>query len=233
MAQVTKAMQTQSDPSGRDVASDWDSNPSSPITHTPHRPSTVRHPRGEWVGQLREINPHLTPRTIMGAVRIELDSDILQVTVNATGFHRRAPLLVSLHAGRSCPEATADLNADGMIDAVESMAHGAGGILLPLTPQLQADGHPLTIQNSLFSDERGRLLYHQLGHIEQILSTLRSLPPRIARTRLAPDEFLLGRRVVIISGVLPDAPVPRRAASIAALPAHVTVPVACAALTSH
>lgn len=116
----------------------------------------------------------------------------------------------------SCPDAAADANDDGYIDLLET-EQAAGTTLVPLhgnlgSLDLHGEDYPTAEQD-------GAILYLDTAGIEDLNGEMLGK----FDTRLQLD-----RRVVFLHGVPEDTELPDSVQSLEGVPAHATLPIACA-----
>lgn len=142
---------------------------------------------------------------------VDEDDDEFMVAADAAGLTPYQPHAQHVHEAPECPTMTHDANGDGWLDALEAM-DTAGSILVALDSDLSAvaaDSFPT-------SSATGRISYEAHVPLTTILAAIDTEP-------FAPDT-----RTYMIHGVHPDTDLPATVQTIDSLPAHRTVPVACA-----
>lgn len=118
----------------------------------------------------------------------------------------------------SCPGEDADINGDGFADLIETRK-AAGVTMIPFS----SDPASLSIQTDTYpaADGSGRLSYRQSVDPASLSAAVEAQ----FGTPLA-----LSRRAVFIHGVPEGTDLPETVQSLEGVPAHVTLPVACAEL---
>lgn len=161
-----------------------------------------------------------------GEAEFRIADGRFEATVDGAGLAREMLHPQHVHAAASCPPPSADENGDGFIDVVEGLPF-YGAILIPLDGDLssQSAGNPDGFPTAGASGEVG---YSQSTDLQTMLSDLRAEDPK-------PDdpvvklsgELSLPGRTVVLHGVPEGTDLPESVKSIAGLPAHLTLPVAC------
>jgi hypothetical protein len=127
-----------------------------------------------YLAHLSAVNPTIsttanssTPSVPSGAAQFTLNGDMLTVNVAMTGLDPQTthPQFVAL--GNQCPTASADINQDGVIDAVEALPT-TGLLVLPLNSDL------VDVNNASFpsSDSSGNYTYSQSAPYTQLVAVL-------------------------------------------------------------
>jgi len=176
-----------------------------------------------FLGTFDEVNPELGAPPV-GMVSIRRKGDSLEFNLRGTGFDREMHL-VHIHGFAEadpreavCPTMAADTNADGFVDLVETRPI-AGVTMVPFNDdpaglKLQAETYPKP-------SEAGKVAYRKNVSLKALESAME-------------EQFgtspALDRRVVFIHGVPEDTDLPASVESLEGVPAHVTIPVACAEL---
>lgn len=150
---------------------------------------------------------------VTGSVEIivDEDDDEFMVAVDAAGLTPYQSHPQHIHAAPDCPTMAHDANDDRWLDALEAM-ETAGPILVALDSDLTA----VAAGSFPTSSATGRVSYEADVPLSEILAAMDGEP-------LAPDT-----RVYMIHGVHPDTELPATVRTIHSLPAHRTLPVACA-----
>jgi hypothetical protein len=118
-----------------------------------------------------------------------------------------------------CPDATADVNNDRIIDLVETEA--VSGVTLvpfndnPVNLEIKTDTYPV-------ADAQGQVSYRNTFSLNALQSAMRET--------YGIADPLLENRVVYIHGIAQDVALPNTVQSLPEVPAHVTLPVACGAI---
>jgi len=174
-------------------------------------------------GELQPVNP-VGGTPVSGSVSIVSENGTLTLTLEADGLSPGMHL-AHVHgyaepdpAQSSCPGEDADSNGDGFIDLVETR-EAAGVTMIPFS----ADPASLVVQTDTYpaADGSGQLRYRQSVD----LSSLSAAVGSEFDTPLA-----IARRVVFVHGLPEGTNLPDSAQSLEGVPAHVTLPVACAEL---
>ncbi len=175
-------------------------------------------------GVIKPVNPSLSGQSPSGSVTltprdgeviIELSAEGLSPGMHLAHLHGFAE--ASPEAAR-CPDAQADANGDGVVDLMETRPT-SGVTLVPFTDQpaslkIKTDAYPEAGQD-------GRLTYRQTVDLKALDSAMQDA----LQTPAA-----LEHRVVYIHGVPEGTKLPGSVQSLDGVPAHVTLPIACAEL---
>lgn len=174
-------------------------------------------------GELQPLNP-IGGTPVSGLASIVSENGTLTLRVEAEGL---SPGMHLAHVHgfaepdpgqSSCPGDDADTNGDGIVDLIETR-EAAGVTMIPFS----SDPASLSIQTDTYpaADGSGRLSYRQ------------SVDPASLSAALDAQfgtPLALSRRVVFVHGVPEGTDLPETARSLEGVPAHVTLPVACAEL---
>lgn len=178
--------------------------------------------QGTFRATLSPLNTTIAGNT-GGTVDFVIDGDSFKATAMVNG----APMALHaqhIHTGSSCPTMDADTNGDGFVDVTEGVPT-YGPILVPLDGDLssqEAGGSDFPSGKSY--------TYEQETSYAAMLGDLKLPDPNTedAVAKLGATELLaLEGRHVVIHGVMESDDVPDSVASIADLPNHVTLPIAC------
>jgi hypothetical protein len=156
-----------------------------------------------------------------GEARFTIHGDELTITIQAHGVPSGIMHMQHIHGftngnAASCPAASADVNHDGYVDLHETEA-ASGTTMVPLS------GDPVSME--IATDTYPKASATGVYHYKETVS-LKAL--EAAFTKHFPGQKLdLNHRVVYIHGVLPDTKLPSSVASLGAVPAQVTLPIAC------
>ncbi len=162
---------------------------------------------------------------VSGTATLTIDGDNVKAEVNMAngsgGTHHQ-----HIHTGSACPTATADTNADGVIDGVEAAAT-TGQILIPLDSEIAAQA----LGNNFPSG--ASYSYTESASYSLMLADLRlpDLNPNDSTTKLGSgDELLAEGKVVEIHGVPAGTSLPATAAGMDGMSAAESLPIACGVL---
>lgn len=151
--------------------------------------------------------------TAGGKAVIKVKGDDITVKVDVHGVTPSTLHPQHIHAGPSCPDASADVNGDGFVDVIEGIPD-YGPILISLDSDLNNFDSSLDFP---VADAHGKYSYSEeasKSHLEAELM----------------EALKLGDRHVVIHGINPDSPLPDSVQSLPGLPAQATLPVACGEL---
>ena len=173
-------------------------------------------------GEIKPLNAAKTGQSPSGTVTLAHEGGELSIEMTAKGL-KPGMHLAHLHGFAEedprearCPTDEADVNDDGYVDLLETR-ETSGVTMIPLT----ADPASLKIHAETYAkaDEDGRAAYRQtvdMAALEAAVSDTFGSP-------VAP-----ARRVLYIHGVPEDSDLPDSVQSLEGVPAHVTLPIACA-----
>lgn len=152
-----------------------------------------------------------------GDAVVTVKGDDVSVAIEVNGVTAGTLHPQHIHAGTTCPDATADGNQDGVHDGFVDVIEGLpqyGPILVPLDSNLNSFDpsldFPVADANGSYSYNESASKSHLQGELEQALK--------------------LGSRHVVIHGINPESPLPTTVQSLPGLPAWATLPVACGEL---
>ncbi|WP_426998086.1 hypothetical protein [Pseudarthrobacter sp. N5] len=152
-----------------------------------------------------------------GNAVITVNGDDVSVAIDVNGVTSGTLHPQHIHAGTTCPDATADGNQDGIHDGFVDVIEGLplyGPVLVPLDSNLNSFSpsldFPVADANGSYSYNQSASKSHLQGELDQALK--------------------LGSRHVVIHGINPDSPLPASVKSLPGLPAWATLPVACGEL---
>ncbi|MCC6179093.1 MAG: hypothetical protein IT305_27600 [Chloroflexi bacterium] len=188
--------------------------------------------REVYAASLEPLNTNVTKRPASGFALLTVDGDGLTVQVVARGLDPGTPHLQHIHgfldsdAKATCPTAQADKNGDGIVDIAE-LVPIAGRTLIPLN---QDPIGMMLLNPALFPTPGGpnwSYYYEQTVPIDQLGQ---AADQAFGVTNFSLD---LDTRTIVVHGISPDATLPDSVSSVPGtkVPAQVTLPVACGALT--
>ena len=174
-----------------------------------------------YVAHLHPMNSVVTGLQTTGEVRFSVVGDKLTISVTAHGLPPNIVHWQHFHGfadnrAATCPSAAADANGDGIIDLIEA-ASTAGMTMVPFTD----DPITLDVAHGTYpkASAAGTYTYRQIV-------SLTGLTAAFAKA-FNGQTLDLDRRVILIHGVIPTSKLPKSAASLRPIPAHVTLPIAC------
>ena len=199
-----------------------DSNPAALDDATPQASRHANTPAAQvWNANLQPLNGHVSFRPVHGNATVRVHDSRVIVTVHATGLEPEIPHPQHIHGflggdASMCPTMAADGNEDGVVDVVEGLPD-YGGILVTLDSDItngagtEAAGLPTT------SNAAGTIRYEMSAPLSEVEDGLGgALDP--------------AHRTIVLHGVDPETDL-ADAQSIGALPAWLTLPVACGELS--
>lgn len=174
-------------------------------------------------GALQPLNAQ--PVTGSAEVAVDESDDLFSADVDVFGAAPSISHAQHVHADAVCPSMADDANGDGFVDVVEGLP-SYGGILTALDDDLSEQA-PNTFPSA---DAAGEFNYDRTASLDAVVSAVRGEDEDIF-VELGPSEdFAPATRTVVVHGVDPSTELPETVQSIAGLPAHATLPVACAEL---
>lgn len=200
-------------------------------TQTP--PVEVREKNeGQFIAILTPLNEHISG-LIAGAATISRDKDELIGDVRFSGEVPTAAVLheQNVHIGNRCPDASDDINQDGIIDALEgSLVYGK--IIIPLDGDLNSQ----RMGGGIFplADEFGGYIYSQAGSYQKFIDDLKDLDLNIEDDIIKlseEEEISFEGKIVVIQGVSRSASLPDTVVSNNQFTNHDTLPIACGIFT--
>ena len=120
-----------------------------------------------------------------------------------------------IHEADRCPDMTADVNGDGIVDVIEGVPF-YGAIMIPLDGSL-ADTSSQVATFPLAAGDRGTYTYSATASVSALEATLG-------------HPLALATRHVVIHGMDLATPLPASVASLPGVPAQLTIPIACGEL---
>ena len=179
-------------------------------------PSTVR-----YVAQLSALNSAAAGGSATGEATFTITGDSLTITVTASGLPKDITHWQHFHGfpegqPAACPNASSDVNHDGIIDIVETEP-AAGTTMVPLTDNPAG----MDVAHGIYpkASATGTLQYTQTVSLAEL---------QAAFGKAFPGKSLdLDRRVVFLHGVPSTTVLPATVASLGPIPAAVTLPIAC------
>lgn len=120
-----------------------------------------------------------------------------------------------IHEADRCPDMTADVNGDGIVDVIEGVPF-YGPIMIPLDGNL-ADTSSQVATFPLASGDRGTYDYTATASVSALVAALG-------------HPLALATRHVVIHGMDLATPLPASVASLPGVPAQLTIPIACGEL---
>lgn len=185
--------------------------------------------QGVYVANFESLNSHLAGRT-SGQMTIKILNDEFVVEQKVIGSPANTKHIQLVHVGTMCPDSSADINSDGVIDAVEVMNISGKG-LIPLDSDLnsQDDGRDFgPISNNL-----GNFNYKETASLTRLITDLRQDDPdlkdEISKISKMDDLNLVGR-VVIVYGIKSSTEIPSTVLPSMGLTPEESLPIACGKL---
>lgn len=174
-----------------------------------------------YVAHLRPLNAEVAGTPTRGAARFTVHGDLLTIEVEVHGAPAGIAHLQHLHGfvgGKkaTCATQAADANHDGVVDLIETEPM-SGTTMVPLT----ADPVSMQIVTDTYPKANAEGAYRYLKTV-----SLSALEKAFA-AKFDGQALDITRRVVYVHGVPADTSLPASAASLDAIPAQVTLPIAC------
>jgi len=174
-----------------------------------------------YVAHLTGLNAGAAGGSATGEATFTITGDRLTITIDASGLPPGIIHWQHFHGftggqASACPNASADVNHDGMIDIVETEP-SVGTTMVPFTdnPVSMDVAHGAYPQAS----STGTLHYTETVSLSALETSFAKAFPRQALD--------LDRRVVFLHGVPATSQLPATVASLGPIPAAVTLPIAC------
>jgi hypothetical protein len=178
----------------------------------------------DYRAPLQPVNPGITEAGLTGEVRLVMFGDELRITVETEGLAPDMMHLQHLHGSRDgmdaeCAPAGLRTEQDDITDLLDTRPY-SGITLIPLHDDpaslaIKSDAYPV-------SNRAGAYTYTQAVNRDEL--------QRAVADEYGIDDIELGRMVVYIHGVAEDTNLPDTVRSLPGVPAHITLPVACAEL---
>lgn len=174
-----------------------------------------------YVAHLSPLNAQITGSNTQGEARFVIENDTMTVTIDVKNAPPGIEHWQHFHgftndSAATCATEADDKNGDGIIDVVETETASGTTMVpfnkLPAEMALGENTYPV-------ADENGS--YHYEAKIP-----MAGLKEAFAKA-FPNSDIDLDRRVLYIHGVPDSATLPATVASIADIPAHVTLPIAC------
>jgi len=173
--------------------------------------------------ELSPLNTDVTGMEASGTATLRVVGDSLTIMVEASGLPPGMMHLQHYHGFKdgsdaNCPGMEQAGN-DGIIDLLDT--EPVSGVTLvpfhgdPASLKIKSDTYPS-------ADENGRLSYSRTVSLAELASALLE--------EHGIQEPAFERRVVYIHGISPEDSLPASVKSLAGVPAHVTLPIACGKL---
>ncbi len=202
-----------------------------PTTTPPQKPQEERQmDEGIYRAVIKPLNASVASNATSGNFIIKISGDDVVVKGRITGapagvMHRQQVRVLG-----SCPDASADKNADGIIDARELKA-SSGAILIPLDRDLseQVSG----ISFGPIANANGAYVYKSSTTLTRLLADLRDLDPdkQDDLVKLNPEHNLnLADKQIVILGVGSETELPATVAGSEELSAAQALPIGCGEL---
>lgn len=175
---------------------------------------------------LNPLNPDYAGEA-SGTFAIKIQGDDVIVESNLSNAQAGVKHLQNILVGTQCPENSADLNEDSVIDITE-VFKVSGKVFLPLDADLseQLSG----IDFGPIANTSGNYIYRRSTTLSELLSDLRLPDPDVLDyvLKLAPENDLnLAGKVILITGLSEETALPESVSGVGALSAHQAFPVAC------
>jgi hypothetical protein len=198
--------------------------------HSGEEIEALETPDGTFLAVFKAVNSRVTG-TVTGALSLlkvddQFIADLRLSNGNPNVVHRQ-----NVYIGTNCPDASADINADGIIDIIEARPF-MDSVLIPLDGDLNSQAG-----NSDYwpvSDQYGGYLWGKISSYANMLEDLRGLDDNANDniTKIARDELLkLVGKTVLIQGVADTTPLPDTVATMGRYNKFQTLPVACGVIT--
>lgn len=201
------------------------SMPATTVTK-PAEVGTATLPHLAYIALLYPLNTSTTPAGAMGKAQFAIDGDNLTIRVNVVGAAPDIAHWQHLHGfadgeKAQCPTSTADVNGDGIVDLIET-ATASGTTMIPLN----ADPVAMDITDMSYPEasDDGSYMYQVTVSLDDLRSAFSK--------QFDGRNLDLDNLVVYVHGVPSDTKLPASVSSLPGAPAHVTLPIACGAITA-
>lgn len=173
-----------------------------------------------YEADLTALNSKITGAETTGKARFVIDGEVMHVTIDVKNAPANMEHWQHFHgfkdgSAATCANAEQDKNGDGIVDVVETESVSGTTMVpfndIPADMDVASDTYPV-------SDSNGT--YHYEADIP--MENLKS-----AFTKAFGGDINLDSRVLYIHGVPKDTELPKTVATIADIPAQVTIPIAC------
>ena len=178
-----------------------------------------------YVAHLVSLNSKASGAHAAGEATFLVIGDSLRIAVHMHDVPPGIAHLQHFHGftdGRqsACPPTAADRNGDGVIDLMETEPF-AGTTMVPFT----ADPVSMEIVTDTYpkASAKGDYRYEKTVSLSALQTAFSAKYPGQA--------LALEKRVVFVHGIPATATLPKSAASLGDIPAQVTIPIACGAIT--
>lgn len=182
---------------------------------------------GHYEAKLAPLNSHLAG-DVSGSALIKVRGDEFTAEVKVDGSAAQINHAQSIHIADVCPTLAADINKDGVIDAIEGQ-HEYGPAIIPLDNDLRTQVEKDAKYPS--ADFSGNYYYRQNVSMLEMLKdlTTKDNDPSDSVVKLRSNLGLAGRQIVIY-GVAETAELPESVASVNGQSKHASLPIACGSL---
>ncbi|MCW8194619.1 hypothetical protein F6455_07450 [Proteobacteria bacterium 005FR1] len=180
----------------------------------------------DYRAPLQPMNPQLTEPGLTGEVQIRVLGDELSIRVEADGLAPEMMHLQHLHGSRDgmdaeCAPMALKTPQDEITDLLDTRQY-SGITLIPLhddpaSLEIKTDTYPV-------SNRAGAYVYEATVNWERLQRAMAE------KYDMDLETVDLGRMVVYVHGVATDTKLPESVRSLPGVPAHATLPVACAEL---
>ncbi len=177
--------------------------------------------RQGYVAMLTPLNTSITGLKTDGEARFNFDGDEMIISIKVKDAQPGEVHWQHFHGftdnhAASCPDASADVNHDGVIDIVET-EKAAGTTMVPF----DADPAGMDVAHGTYprAGDGGSYEYESRVSMKAL--------DKAFRKAFTDADLDLDRRVVMIHGVSEATKLPSTVASLGTIPARITLPIAC------
>lgn len=186
-----------------------------------HPSTTPEHPSAQYVADLLPMNVKVTGLQTSGHASFTINGDVLTIEISVKDAPPRIEHWQHFHGFKDtrvakCPTEEADVNADGIIDLIET-EQAAGTTMVPFND----DPAAMKIPTSSYPKASAQGTFHYKEAV-----SLKALNTAFAKA-FDGQKIDLDRRVIFIHGVIAASKLPPSVASLGSIPAQVTLPIAC------
>jgi hypothetical protein len=168
--------------------------------------------------------------TPSGVVTFKIEGDEVTATIDMDGAPAQVVHMQSIRIGKGCPEVSADINADGFIDIMETEAI-SGKVFIPLDSDINAQASGA---NYPVAHLNGKYHYNEAASLTSMIADIFA-PDENAEdsiVNLEPGQELnFSGRTVLIQGVAKTNTLPETVATRDGQIVHTSLPIACGVLS--
>jgi hypothetical protein len=182
-----------------------------------------------YLAVLKPLNKKVAGETI-GSFTFHKDKDFVVADLRVLGSAPNIIHAQNVHLGNACPDETADINQDGVVDVLEA-EQITGNIVLPLDGDINSQYSLLGMFP--IADNWGAYVYSQTASFRRFADDLKDEDEDLTDevVKLGSSPVNLEGKVVMIQGVADDVILAELVATNGGLSANQTLPIACGVIT--